>query len=156
MSVVKVKDDVWVYTGTAKCFEKGPVLSIAPGSQHSSYKVKLPSGTVDVRGDEVMKANSKGQDGEPDNTLLRELNEATLLHNVRCRYNSREDAGMYTVTGHILIAVNPFKQLSIYKDNTVRARSPRRWRRRPARARRRPPSRSARSRRSLALSHARR
>ena len=61
------------------------------------------------------------QDGLPDNTYLRELNEATLLHTVRTRYNDeKDDGGCYSVTGHILIAVNPFRKLKIYEDSNVR------------------------------------
>ena len=65
--------------------------------------------------------NAAVQDGLPDNTYLRELNEATLLHNVRTRYDDpKDDGGCYSVTGHILIAVNPFRKLSIYEDSNVR------------------------------------
>ena len=70
------------------------------------------------------KTNLDSQDGLPDNTYLRELNEATLLHNVRTRYNSKDDGGIYSCTGHILIAVNPFRSLSVYEDSNVRSPHP--------------------------------
>lgn len=63
-------------------------------------------------------ANNANQDGVADNTELRQLNEATLLHNIRVRY-TKDEGGCYTVTGHILIAVNPFKQLGIYDEKQV-------------------------------------
>ena len=82
----------------------------------------MRDGTVDVKEEDVHKVNAAAQDGLPDNTYLRELNEATLLHNVRVRYNDeKNDGGCYSVTGHILIAVNPFRKLTIYEDSNVRA-----------------------------------
>ena len=79
--------------------------------------------------DKVHHMNSKSQDGVPDNTYLRELNEATLLHNVRTWYNDKkDDGGCYSVTGHILIAVNPFRPLKIYEESNVSTLLPRsRW-----------------------------
>lgn len=46
-------------------------------------------------------------------TSLVELDEKTLLENVRRRYQTGR---VYTDVGDILLAVNPFKQLSIYTD----------------------------------------
>ena len=40
-----------------------------------------------------VRERTSAQDGLPDNTYLRELNEATLLHNVRTRYNDTKDDG---------------------------------------------------------------
>ena len=42
---------------------------------------------------------------------LNNLNEPTILHNLRCRYQRME---IYTYVGTILIAVNPFKALPLY------------------------------------------
>ena len=81
--------------------------------------VKLANGKmVEAREDTVHLANNANQDGVADNTELRQLNEATLLHNIRVRY-AKDEGGCYTVTGHILIAVNPFKQLGIYDEKQV-------------------------------------
>ena len=41
------------------------------------------------------------------------LNDASLLHNLRCRYEMDK---IYTYTGYILIAINPYKNLPIYDD----------------------------------------
>ena len=90
--------------------------------------VRLHSGEdKTVKAKDVWDANPTSQDGVEDNTELmcaqfgwivacfaprtdrtprRHLNEAALLHNVRCRY--MEDK-IYTYTGNILIAVNPFQ-----------------------------------------------
>jgi myosin heavy subunit len=42
---------------------------------------------------------------------LNELNEPTILHNLRHRYKRND---IYTYVGTILIAVNPFKLLPLY------------------------------------------
>ena len=39
---------------------------------------------------------------------------------MRHRYNSKDDGGVYTVTGHILIAMNPFRELKIYDEKVIK------------------------------------
>eukprot|EP01043_Picozoa_sp_COSAG02_P010080 COSAG02_NODE_349_length_24073_cov_102.816092_6_plen_1343_part_00 len=52
-----------------------------------------------------------------DNTELMYLNDASLLWNLRCRYLSDN---IYTYTGYILIAINPYKDMShIYQDDLM-------------------------------------
>jgi myosin heavy subunit len=46
-----------------------------------------------------------------DMVLFNDLAEASLLHNVRKRFNQDQ---IYTYVGDILVAVNPFKKLEIY------------------------------------------
>jgi myosin heavy subunit len=108
-------DTVWTYTGKETSFEIGTVERL--DAHKGFYAVRLKAGVVDVKESDVHKTNNAAQDGVPDNTYLRELNEATLLHNVRTRYNSSDDGGCYSSTGHILIAVNPFRRLSIYEES---------------------------------------
>ena len=48
--------------------------------------------------------------------LFNDLNEASLLHNVRKRYNLDK---IYTSVGDILVSVNPFKALPIYDERTL-------------------------------------
>jgi myosin heavy subunit len=50
-------------------------------------------------------------EGVDDMVLLNDLNEASLLHNVRERFLKDQ---IYTNVGDILVAVNPFKRLPIY------------------------------------------
>ena len=114
--------EVWAHTGTEASFERGKVERVGQAGGKHIVSVRLRAGTVDVKEEDVHKVNAAAQDGLPDNTYLRELNEATLLHNVRVRYNDeKNDGGCYSVTGHILIAVNPFRKLTIYEDSNVRA-----------------------------------
>jgi myosin heavy subunit len=49
----------------------------------------------------------------PDNTMLIHLSEPTLLANVRARFAAKE---IYTLTGSILLAMNPFEMLPIYSE----------------------------------------
>ena len=49
----------------------------------------------------------------PDNTQLLELTDQTVLRNVERRYMENE---IYTFTGSILLAVNPYARLPIYDE----------------------------------------
>ena len=45
------------------------------------------------------------------------LHDATILHNVRRRFRTDD---IYTYTGPILIAVNPFRKVDIYGDDVIK------------------------------------
>ena len=109
-----IGEQVWAHTGSEASFEIGKVEGIQ--AARGLISVRLKTGVSDVKEADVHKVNAAAQDGVPDNTYLRELNEATLLHNVRTRYNDKDDGGCYSNTGHILIAVNPFRPLKIYEE----------------------------------------
>lgn len=109
---------VWVFKDAETCYERGTVVQSDP--HKGLVTVKLKTGdTSDYKPNMVLSANMDMQDGEPDNTFLRHLNEASLLHNLKTRYSSKDDGGVYTVTGHILIAVNPYRDLKCYDEKTV-------------------------------------
>ncbi|XP_047945089.1 myosin-8-like [Salvia hispanica] len=56
-------------------------------------------------------------EGVDDMTKLSYLHEPGVLYNLKCRYNINE---IYTYTGNILIAVNPFQRLPhLYNDNMM-------------------------------------
>jgi hypothetical protein len=115
MSELVSGDPCWVYIDDDTTYEKGVVAQL----DAKAATVKFQSGSsVNVQRSLVLKANKEKQDGVADNTFLRELNEATILHNVGVRY-AQDDGGCYTTTGHILIAVNPFRELKIYDDSQV-------------------------------------
>jgi len=110
--------EVWAWTGQDAAFERGKVDRVE--THKGVVHVKLANGKiVEAKDDTVHLANNANQDGVADNTELRQLNEATLLHNIRERY-AKGEGGCYTVTGHILIAVNPFEQLGIYGEKQIK------------------------------------
>ena len=55
----------------------------------------------------------KGQPTVPDNTQLLELTDQTVLRNLERRYMEDD---IYTFTGSILLAVNPYARLPIYGE----------------------------------------
>ena len=117
--------DVWCQhsSGNVDVYERGTIERLeshkaAAGSRLVSVKLK-GGRQLDLKEELVLPANAEVQDGKADMTELRNLNEATLLHNMRVRY-AKDDSGVYTSTGHILIAINPFRDLSIYGEKKVR------------------------------------
>lgn len=112
-----VGEECWAHTGNESCFQRGTIERFDP--HKGTINVRVAKGAnVDIKEGDVHKVNAQKQDGLPDNTYLRELNEATLLHNVRHRYNDdKDDGGCYSTTGHILIAVNPFRKLKVYEES---------------------------------------
>ncbi len=67
--------------------------------------------------DEVGLVNPDNQDGVNDNTELMFLNDPSLLWNLRFRY---EHDKIYTYTGYILIAINPYKNMGpLYSDDLM-------------------------------------
>ena len=112
-------DAAWCYINDDVTYEAGKIVEL--GEDDRSVTLKLASGkTLTTERANVLRANKDKQDGVEDNTFLRELNEATILHNVGVRY-AKSEGGIYSTTGHILIAVNPFRQLKIYEEAQARA-----------------------------------
>ncbi|KAL7753446.1 class II myosin [Sorochytrium milnesiophthora] len=61
------------------------------------------------------------QDRKPnrvDMTLLSKISEQTINENLEKRFHAGE---IYTYIGHVLISVNPFKDLGIYTDDILRS-----------------------------------
>ena len=71
--------EVWAWTSQDTAFERGKVDRIE--AHKGVVHVKLANGKmVEAKDDSVHLANNANQDGVADNTELRQLNEATLLH----------------------------------------------------------------------------
>ena len=67
-------------------------------------------------------AAGKGHATVPDNCQLIELTDQTVLTNIRRRYEQDE---IYTFTGNILLAVNPYHVRPNRRSPARRARAPR-------------------------------
>ena len=84
--------------------------------------MKLKDGKeLTVRSTDVSMANPVGATA-PDNTMLIHLSEATLLDNVKLRYFNKE---IYTLTGSILLAMNPFEPAVVSKTEPEPLLAPR-------------------------------
>ena len=89
-------------------FIKGTVVKFTEGR---GYTIKEETGNErTVRPVDCAQANPEGMSA-PDNCYLIHISESTILDNMKKRFS---DGKIYTYTANILIAVNPFKPLSIY------------------------------------------
>lgn len=73
--------------------------------------IELPTGMKGVE-----RSNPSRNDRTEDMASMAELNEATVLHNLRRRYQSNL---IYTYSGLFLVAVNPYKNLPIYAEQVM-------------------------------------
>ncbi|XWS63278.1 hypothetical protein CRYUN_Cryun06bG0081500 [Craigia yunnanensis] len=81
--------------------------------------ISLPDGKVlKVNSDSLIPANPDILDGVVDLMQLGYLNEPSVLFNLQCRYN--QDM-IYTKAGPVLVAINPFKKVSLYGNDYIEA-----------------------------------
>ncbi|ORY48368.1 myosin-2 [Neocallimastix californiae] len=84
------------------------------------FSVTITKGDTDVSEKLPPLRNPPVLEGVDDLTLLSHLNEPEVLHNVRLRYSQEQ---IYTYSGIVLIALNPFQRLPIYTHDIMRAYS---------------------------------
>jgi len=109
------KSQVWV-VDEEDAFARAQILNEKDDGT-TIVQVEGRMGDMTLPTAECMKVNPENQDGVNDNTELMYLNDASLLWNLRCRYLSDS---IYTYTGYILIAINPYKDMShIYQDDLM-------------------------------------
>jgi myosin-5 len=84
------------------------------------FSVTIKKGDTDISEKLPPLRNPPVLEGVDDLTLLSHLNEPEVLHNVKIRY-SREQ--IYTYSGIVLIALNPFQRLPIYTHDIMKAYS---------------------------------
>eukprot|EP00002_Diphylleia_rotans_P018350 TRINITY_DN3556_c0_g2_i3.p1 TRINITY_DN3556_c0_g2~~TRINITY_DN3556_c0_g2_i3.p1 ORF type:complete len:1976 (-),score=412.77 TRINITY_DN3556_c0_g2_i3:1002-6929(-) len=99
-----------------------PVLGYVIGEEDRSnsevvHYVNSHDEQRDIPRDKTFPVEPSDTIGVPDNTHLVYLHEAGMLNNIRHRYFQDN---IYTYTGYILIAVNPYKPLPIYSNEHVR------------------------------------
>ncbi|KAF2071722.1 hypothetical protein CYY_006967 [Polysphondylium violaceum] len=85
--------------------------------EDSSYLVLDQDGKeTTIKNDDVRMQNPSIQEGIDDMTCLSHLHEAAVIHNLIKRYELNE---IYTYTGTILIAINPYSKLPIYTREMI-------------------------------------
>ena len=104
-AVVWVKDPA---KDSTAAFVKASVVKFTEGR---GYTVAMPNGEQKtVRAVDCAQANPDGMSA-PDNCYLIHISESTILDNMRLRFAKKL---IYTYTSNILIAVNPFEELTVY------------------------------------------
>ena len=115
---VKAGDPVWFRDPAKKVtdvFTKATITSVS--DDQKSCKITLSTGSGDEKqGSELFPANTD-DDLVGDNTALVHLNEPTILCNTKLRYAKNL---IYTFTGRILVAINPFQKLNIYREEDMK------------------------------------
>jgi myosin heavy subunit len=74
-------------------------------------------GEDEVELDGLKLMNEKGKNDVDNLINLQYLHEPAILHSLQIRYNA---GYIYTSTGPILIALNPFKQMDFYDTQVCR------------------------------------
>eukprot|EP00002_Diphylleia_rotans_P010717 TRINITY_DN2126_c0_g1_i5.p1 TRINITY_DN2126_c0_g1~~TRINITY_DN2126_c0_g1_i5.p1 ORF type:complete len:1393 (+),score=341.23 TRINITY_DN2126_c0_g1_i5:43-4221(+) len=97
--------------------KEGFVLAEPHPKDAGKFIIRTKTQMKDMVG-ESWPSNPNDQDGVPDNTQLMHLHEPGLLHNIRHRYSQ---GNIYTYTGYILIAINPYKNLPLYADDVLQS-----------------------------------
>ena len=115
-------------TFAARSLHTHRARSFLPGR---GYIVTTPGGQEKtLRPMDVSMANPTGM-VRPDNCQLLHLSESTILHNVRRRFEGEGESegegaspqlrAVYTYTGSILLALNPFEKLPLYGTEQMRS-----------------------------------
>ncbi|XP_059481618.1 myosin-I heavy chain isoform X3 [Neocloeon triangulifer] len=71
---------------------------------------------IDLSAVRDLKHGSRPEFGVPDMTMLSDIDEEGINKNLHVRYDRDQ---IYTYTGTILVAVNPYKELDIYSTESV-------------------------------------
>lgn len=88
------------------------------GDADGRVRLELDGGRLaSVDEDEVAKANPPQYDLAEDLAQLRHVNEASLLHTLRCRYGASLP---HTYAGPTLVVVHPVAPLAVYSERVSR------------------------------------
>jgi myosin heavy subunit len=115
---LKIGDAVWLRSekGDTEPFTAGTISKVQQGGARLTVQWSNGKEVVaDTAKVDVFPANPPGSMA-PDHCALIHLNEPTVLENTRARFVA---GGIYTYTGKILIAVNPFADLPIYTQEAM-------------------------------------
>lgn len=118
---MRIGDPVWLRAakGATEPFEQGKVVNVQQnGARLTVLDASGNESAFDAQNADVFPSNPPGSTA-PDHCGLIHLNEPSILENSRARYVS---GSIYTYTGKILIALNPFEQLPLYRWGASAAR----------------------------------
>lgn len=112
-AILHTGDEVWIRDDQGgEAFTRGVLSRV--GKDGATV---LHGGCAVVKRPGELYAANKADDVPPDDhSALVHLNEPSILDNARQRYMSGD---IYTYTGHILVALNPFEPLPIYGTEIV-------------------------------------
>ncbi|TIB87282.1 hypothetical protein E3Q19_03656 [Wallemia mellicola] len=97
------------------------VLNVMAISKKSGNKTKAPSkapGKAQIAKADWKDSFKKKQAGVSDMTLLTTISNDSINDNLKKRFQVGE---IYTYIGHVLISINPFRDLGIYTDQILRS-----------------------------------
>ena len=104
-------EDVWIFKNSQ--WIMGKLL----GLDNKVCKIKINDFAFDIDYDNVFYASHENPLNVKDLIKLSHLNEPSILNTLRVRYNNDN---IYTDTGPVLIAINPFKNLDIYSHDNMK------------------------------------
>ncbi|XP_007569232.1 unconventional myosin-Va [Poecilia formosa] len=107
---------VWVSATLLRDYKPGDeqlLLQLQNGNE-VHYSVDSPSDLPPLGNPDIL-------EGENDLTALSFLHEPAVLHNLRVRF--LDYSSIYTYCGIVLVAINPYDQLSIYGEEVIDAYS---------------------------------
>nr|XP_029132855.1 unconventional myosin-Vb-like [Labrus bergylta] len=116
--------NVWIPEPDAVWVSALLLQDYSPGEKHlqlqlsDGQEVQYPVGSIS---DLPPLGNPAILEGENDLTALSFLHEPAVLHNLRVRF--LDYSSIYTYCGIVLVAINPYDQLSIYGEEVIDAYS---------------------------------
>lgn len=97
--------------------KEGCIAATIKAENGDKLTLKLPDGNEKTVGrDDVEAMNPPKFDKCEDMATLPQLNESSVLHNLRDRYQSNL---IYTYSGLFLVVINPWRRLPLYTDEVV-------------------------------------
>eukprot|EP01083_Nonionella_stella_P108829 316804_1 len=97
--------------------EEGFVVGEIKEVKGDNTTIMLKGGETSVKSDTLMEVNPPKFNKCEDISNLSFLNEATVLWNLRDRY---QNMLIYTYSGLFCVVINPYKRLPIYTDSVAR------------------------------------
>ena len=103
-------DDAYVPVRVKDTFQEGSSASVLI----EGALTKL--GAKETKSGNVLRMDDQSLEPIENMVQLKELNEASILHNLRLRFERND---IYTTVGSILVSVNPFKLLPLYTAEVI-------------------------------------